>query len=202
MRLLFIFLTCLMVFAGCAATDAQSSATMTNSVFIEPVSNEDKVIFVSVSNTSGEEVNLKPKIINKLKNIGYTVVDNPNHAVFILQANVLYCNIQREDNVTDGAIIGGAIGAGIGGYNSGATGAVLSGLAGATLGALAASATEDTVLEMQVDINIGQTNRYGQYIQKRTTLIADSIKHDLQFNEVIGVLEDKIASKVSGIFME
>ncbi|MDA3967043.1 MULTISPECIES: complement resistance protein TraT [Helicobacter] len=193
----FIFLL-----SGCATNQVQSNVSMTNSIFIDPVHMNDRVIFISVSNTSGEYVNLKPKLVKSLENMGYLVTNNPNEAVFILQTNILYCNVKREENTADGAIIGGAIGAGIGGYNSGATGAVLSGLAGATLGALLGHASEDTIIQMQVDVSIKQINNYGHYTQRQTTMIAEASRRNLQLGEIVNMLEDRISSQISGIFRE
>lgn len=192
----------ILLLSGCATNQVQSNVSMTNSIFIDPVHMNDRVIFISVSNTSGEYVNLKPKLIKRLENMGYIVTNNPNEAVFILQTNILYCNVKREENTADGAIIGGAIGAGIGGYNSGATGAVLSGLAGATLGALLGHTSEDTIIQMRVDVSIKQINNYGNYMQRQTTMIAEASRRNLQLSEIVDTLEDRISSQISGIFRE
>ncbi|PKT75091.1 complement resistance protein TraT [Helicobacter winghamensis] len=155
-KLIFGFLSVL-VFSGCVTTTLQTKATMSQSVFIEPVNAIQKVIFVSVKNTIGEQINLQQSIEAKLSQKGYKITQNPDEATFILQANILYCDIKQENNAKDAAILGGAAGAGVGVYNhSSATGGVVGGLAGAAVGGLLGKLTEDKIFQMQVDINIRQ----------------------------------------------
>ena len=254
MKKLILHLLGVFVLSGCLTTTMQTKATMSQSVFIDPVAKSEQTIFIAMRNTSGQNINLQPKIIALLQSKGYTIVDDPQKANFILQANVLYCDIKQENNAVGAGVVGGMEGVGVGAYNhNSATGAVVGGLAGAALGALAGKLTEDTVFQMQVDINIrqkikggtintnssasrqasvsdgrraGLLNSFGgelgntqgggrlsdnrtnyneqiytgEYSEKQTTLLAEASKLNLNIDEAIPVLEDKIATQISGIF--
>ena len=143
----------LLLMSGCATSQLQTSAKMTQSVFVNPVAKEKRTIFVSMRNTSGVDVMLEPRVAQTLINKGYTVVDDPEKATYVLMANILYCNKKSENNVGSGAVMGGMAGAMA---NSGANGRSMAaaGLAGAVVGGLIGKATEDSIYQMQVDIAI------------------------------------------------
>ncbi len=154
----------LLLLSGCATSQLQTSAKMTQSVFVNPVAKEKRTIFVSMKNTSGTDIMLEPRVVQTLINKGYTVIDDPEKASYVLMANVLYCNKKSENNVASGALMGGAAGAIA---NSGSNGRSMAaaGLAGAVVGGLIGKATEDSIFQMQVDIVIrekakGKVNAY------------------------------------------
>lgn len=141
------------LFTGCATSELQTSAKMTQSVFINPVARDKRTIFISTKNTSGTDIHLEQKIVQALYAKGYTVVDDPDMATYVLMTNILFCNKKSENNVASGAMMGGAAGAIA---NSGSNGRSMAaaGLAGALVGGLIGKATEDTIFQMQVDIAI------------------------------------------------
>ncbi|EKJ5775032.1 complement resistance protein TraT [Campylobacter coli] len=142
---------------GCLTTTLQTNATMSQSIFLDPVAKEKRVVFLNIKNTSGHEVNLEPKLRSALEAKGYKIVDDPDKATYILSTNVLYCDKKQENNVAGGAAAAGATGVAISGYNGGgAGGMVAAGAAGALVGGLLGKLTEDTIWQMQVDINIKQ----------------------------------------------
>lgn len=142
-------------FSGCATTELQTNAKMTQSVFINPVKQELKTIFVSTRNTSGQKINLESAIVTELQAKGYKVVDDPDGATYVLLTNVLYCDKKQENNTAGAALGAGAVGAGISGYNHGGAGQAIGiGLGAALIGGLIGKATEDTIYQMQVDIVI------------------------------------------------
>lgn len=141
------------LFSGCATTELQTSATMTQSVFINPVAKDKRTIFVSTKNTSGTSINLESSIIGSLASKGYTVIDDPETATYVLMTNVLFCNKKSENNVATGALMGGVAGA-IANSGSSNRGFAAAGIGGAVVGGLIGKATEDTIYQMQVDIMI------------------------------------------------
>jgi len=142
-----------LIFSGCATSELQTSAKMTQSVFINPVAKEKRTVFINMKNTSGANINLERTIAQALGSKGYMLVDDPETATYVLMTNVLYCNKKQENNVGNGVVLGGATGAIA---NSGSNGRSMAaaGLAGAVVGGLIAKATEDTIYQMQVDIVI------------------------------------------------
>ena len=144
-----------LLFTGCATTELQTNAKMTQSVFINPVKKELRTIFISTKNTSGQRINLESSIISELMAKGYRVVDDPDMATYVLMMNVLYCDKKQENNAVGAGLATGVLGAGVAGYNGhGAGGTIGIGLGAAVVGALIGKATEDTIYQMQVDIVI------------------------------------------------
>ena len=82
----------LLLMSGCATTELQTSAKMTQSIFVSPASKEKRTIFVSMRNTSGTDIALEPRVTQALINKGYTIVGDPDKATYVLMANVLYCD--------------------------------------------------------------------------------------------------------------
>ncbi|MBS4241268.1 F-type type IV conjugative transfer system protein TraT [Campylobacter vulpis] len=143
--------------SGCLTTTLQTNSTMSQSIFLDPVAKEKRIVFLNIKNTSGHNVNLEPKLRTALEAKGYRIVDDPAMANYILSTNILYCDKKQENNAVGGAVAAGAVGAGISAYNSSsAGGAVAAGAAGAIVGGLLGKLTEDTIYQMQVDINIKQ----------------------------------------------
>lgn len=150
-------LVAMSLLTGCVTTQLQTSATMTQSIFLDPVAKDKKIIFLNVRNTSGQNINIESKLISILQSKGYVIVDDPEQATFILSTNILYCNKKQENNAAVGATLGTGLGVGVAAYNSqsmagaiATTGAI--GLASGLIGKL----TEDIIYQMQVDINIKQ----------------------------------------------
>lgn len=157
--------TVLLFMSGCATSQLQTSAKMSQSVFVNPVAKEKRTIFISMKNTSGTDIMLEPRVAQTLINKGYTVIDDPERATYVLMANVLYCNKKSENNVGSGAMMGGAAGA-IANSGSNARSMAVAGLAGAVVGGLIGKATEDSIYQIQVDVVIrekakGKVNAYS-----------------------------------------
>ncbi len=149
------FVAATMLFTGCATTELQTNAKMTQSIFINPVKKELRTVFLSSKNTSGQKINLENTIIAELQAKGYSIVDDPEAATYVLMVNVLYCDKKQENNAAGAALGAGAIGAGVSGYNHGGAGQAIGvGLGAALIGGLIGKATEDTIYQMQVDIVI------------------------------------------------
>lgn len=149
--------TAMVLFTGCATTELQTKVQMTQSIFVDPVAKDKRLIFVAMRNTSGQNINLENRIISALQSKGYTVVDDPDKATYILMANILYCDKKQENNALGAAGAGAATGATIAAYNRGGVGnAVAGAAAGALIAGIAGKLTEDTIYQMQVDVMVKQ----------------------------------------------
>lgn len=142
-----------LIFGGCATTELQTQTKMTQSIFLSPVKKEQRTVFVSVKNTSGQDVgNLEQKISSKLESKGYKVTDDPDAAKYTLMTNVLFANNLREAQAAgagvNGAIAGGVIGAMNSGGKDALAGAVVGGLLIGGIGKL----TEDEIYRMVTDV--------------------------------------------------
>ncbi|WP_267524719.1 complement resistance protein TraT [Campylobacter sp. MG1] len=186
------------LFSGCVTTNLQTNATMTQSIFIDPVAKDKKLIFLNIKNTSGQNINLESKLKYMLEQKGYIVVDNPENAIFILSTNVLYCNKKKENNAGIGAGIGAGTGLGVAAYNSNSmTGAVATTGAIALAGGLIGKLTEDTIYQMQVDVNIKQ-KATGKVLASTGTTQGQSSVNDSKRAGFMNSLAGNVHSDNSG----
>jgi outer membrane lipoprotein SlyB len=143
------------LFTGCATTELQTQTKMTQSIFLDPVKKELRTVFVSVKNTSGQDMGgLEQKINSNLQAKGYRLVDDPDTAKYTLMTNVLFANNLKEANAAgtgaNGAVLGGVMGA----VNSGGNGrsALGAALVVGGISTIAGKLTEDEIYRMVTDV--------------------------------------------------
>ena len=164
--------------SGCAATstavakrnlDVQTK--MSDSIFLDPVTPDERTVYVDVRNTSDQPaLDIAPQVRQAVEARGYQVVDDPKAARFVLQANVLQAGrtspTAAEANSGSsygGTLLGGAAG-GAAGYGLGhaglgvndALGTVVGALAGAAISTVADSYVQDTTYTLVTDIQISE----------------------------------------------
>ena len=158
------------VLTGCAATQTalehrtlEVSTKQSETIFLDPVSNAQKTVYVSVKNTSDEELNIAPQLKPALIVHGYKVVNNPNSAHYILQANVLKVgkmSVAASQSALGGgygsAIAGAVAGTAAGSLTQSSTGMIAGGLAGGVIGLAADSLVKDVNYTMITDIQISE----------------------------------------------
>ena len=184
-NLFFAVAVCLVFLVnGCAATrtliekrDLTVETKMSETIFLEPVSPEKRIVYVDIKNTTDKELTgIEYGIKGRIVSNGYMVTEDPAEATFILQANIL--KVGKSDleetnamfgegyqGVIEGAVIGGVIGGAIGGdvdeINKGTVaGAIAGGVAGFLFDAL----VTDDLFTMVTDIQIRERAREGERI--------------------------------------
>ena len=201
---------------------------MSDTIWLEPAAANQKTIFVKVSNTSGNNLNIEQKIISVLSAKGYRIVNDPAEAKYWLQANILKVdkvNLDNENGFSD-AVLGAGIGGVLGAQRSGgASTAIGWGLAGAAIGTLADALVDDTAYAMVTDILI--TEKTGRNVQTSTRnsvkqgnsgsmtstsnassnmekystrVLSTANQVNLNFNSAIPLLEDELGKVIAGIF--
>jgi len=145
--------------------ELETSVKMSETIFLEPVEPDKRVVWVHVRNTSDRQdidpVKIEHYIEKQLKRRGYKISDNPKKAYYRLQANVLYADHERE-GLTEDAMLAGAVGGGLlgstvgGGRTSQTAGAIVGAVAGAVAGGLAGSMIHVDKYLLVVDVNIGE----------------------------------------------
>lgn len=132
----------LLFLSGCAASqtligkrnlDVQTK--MSETIFLDPVGPDKKVIFVDVRNTSDKDnFDIAAPIKDAIAKRGYRITQNPDEAHYRLQANVL--SVAKTDpTAAQQALTGGYGGPLLSAVGGAATGAVIGGLAGGYAGA-------------------------------------------------------------------
>ena len=196
----------LVVFTGCATSKLQTQSKMSQTIFLTPVEKSLRIVYVDVKNTSGQEIdNVLPILQRKLQAKGYTLTDNPQTANYILVANILFANNKQENNAKDGAILGTVAGIGVANqHNRGGGRKLLSGVAGGAIGGVLASMTEDTIIQMLVDISVKEktkqsvsTSVQGSYgeakiIDGKRAGFMNTFGGDIRSKEGGGVMKDNI----------
>ncbi len=166
--------------ASCAATQTAlehgkltTSTKMSETVFLDPVSNNQKTIYVSVKNTSDQKINFTKPLAEALQSNGYKVVSNPGAAHYLIQANVLKIG-KMSKKASDAAIGSGfgstlaGIGTGvaIGGLTNNSNAMLAGGLAGGLASVAADALIKDVNYAMITDIQISERSHHK--IKQRT----------------------------------
>lgn len=146
--------------AGHATLTRDTQVKISQTIFLRP--SQDKTVYLELRNASDNPRAVLSDLPNTLRAKGYTVIDDPEKAHFIVQATTVFAAKAKPGSTLD-ALIAGGFGAGIGGAIG--TAAVLSGgnslgwiPGGAAIGALggflASKVTEDTHYAIVSDVQI------------------------------------------------
>jgi outer membrane lipoprotein SlyB len=166
---------------GCAATQTalehgslQVSTKQSDTIFLRPVPSTQKTVFVSVHNTSDEEVTIEPQLKKALVSHGYKVITNPDNAHYILQANILKVGkmsaAASQTALTGGfesAIAGAVVGTAAGSFTHSTAGMVAGGLGGGVIGLAADALVKDVNYTMITDIQISEKAGKGVKVNEQ-----------------------------------
>jgi hypothetical protein len=77
----------------------ETQTKMSETIFLDPVSDDKKTIYIQIRNTSDKkDLNIADQLKSNLLIKGYRVVDNLDKAQFILQANILQVGKNNLEN--------------------------------------------------------------------------------------------------------
>jgi outer membrane lipoprotein SlyB len=204
-----------LAFSGCATTAGNTtsasglssgnvalSTKMSSSIFLQPVSPQDKIVYVSTRNTStATGLNFKNQLISELISEGYRVTNNPQEANFMVMSNVLYIGKETSNYTLAGALAGGFGGALIGSrYNSGTStleGGALGALAGGILGSLLNTAKYMMVVDIQLE-----ERQAGTYTTSSTNASQGIASNVTTYNAGVknwAIYRDRIISQASAM---
>lgn len=168
---------------GCAATQTMISkrnldvqTKMSNTIFLNPVEDAQKNIYLQVRNTSDKpNFAMNSELKNALESKGYRVVTSLNSAHYLLQANILQVG-KTDPSAAEKALMGG-YGSNLGAvFTGGAVGALATGwsakgmLAGGLVGGIvdtvANAAVKDVTYTAITDLQISERAGKGMKIQE------------------------------------
>ena len=174
----------LVILCSCAATqvalehkDLDTQTKMSETIFLDPVPNSQKTVYVQVKNTSNQKMNLTKPIISAIQSHGYKVVNNPNHAHYVLQANVL--KIGKMSRSASQSAIGGGYGSALAGAGTGvalgalsnnSNAALAGGIVGGAIGFSADSLVKDVNYAMITDVQVSERTRGPIYQKTKSNL--------------------------------
>jgi hypothetical protein len=177
-------MTAFVILFGCAAVhtsiakkDLDVQTKMSDTVFLDPVSLDKRVVFVQIRNTSDKPFDIEGPIVTAIAARGYRITLNPDEAHFRLLGNVL--SVAKASptaaeaalaNGYGGVLGGGALGATVGGVTHGWTGAAVGGAVGGMVGGLtetvANAAVKDVTFMIVTDIEITEKARPGVMVRQ------------------------------------
>lgn len=154
---------------GCAATQTalehhtlEANTKLSKTIFLDPVSPSQKTVFVSVKNTSEENLTIEKPLAQALIERGYRVVNNPSQAHYMIQANVRKVGKMSRSaskNALGGgygsALAGAATGAALGSFGNSNT-VIGGGIAGGLVGLAADSLVKDVNYTVVTDVQISE----------------------------------------------
>ncbi|HBD9439215.1 TPA: complement resistance protein TraT [Legionella pneumophila] len=165
---------------SCAATQTaiehgklSTSTKMSETIFLDPVPSRQKTVYLSVKNTSDQNINFSRPLAEALESHGYKVVKNPGSAHYLVQANVL--KVGKMSRGASEAAIGSGFGSTLAGVGTGvAVGSltnssnamIAGGLAGGLASVAADALIKDVNYAMITDIQISE--RTTHKIKQRT----------------------------------
>jgi len=164
--------------SGCAATqvaiakrDLDVQTKMSATVFLEPAPAAERTVFVQIRNTSDKTLDLEADVARGIAARGYTVVQDPAAARYMLQANILHVGktdpTAAQAALRDGygtgygtGVTGAVVGAGsmyaLGGDHRGALGAAI---VGGIVETVASAAIKDVYYSVVTDVQIRERAR-------------------------------------------
>ena len=110
-----------MTLGGCAASrtmirygDLNTRTEMSESVFLELRSDLPQTVYIAESSTAGRDLTIRPALDRELTGSGYTVVDRPDDATYLIQINhlrLVKSDLSGDEDLRDAIRAGFAAGA-------------------------------------------------------------------------------------------
>lgn len=152
---------------ACAATQTMiehrslEAETNFKPIFLAPVSAKEKSIYISIENTTDQDIDINRKLTSAFREKGYVVYKNPGNAHYLLDAKVMKLGkISKSEETTMGgfgsALGGGAAGVAIGSLAKNSTAMIAGGLTGGLAGMAADALVKDVKYTMVTEIQISE----------------------------------------------
>ena len=187
--------------------ELSSKVEMSESVFLDPLNRGPTTVYVTEASSSGEEISVRPVLDRALRGNGYSLVDSPEEATYLIQLNHLQL-IEHElsANETVGDAIGSAWAAGgvtaLGAALLGAEGAAAElGLAVGIVAFILDAKTKHIALTLTTDVLITEvidTNGGPEVRTHETRIIAGASKVNLRRTEALPALVSGVTRSMIG----
>ena len=197
---------------GCAAIGTavrhgtlRSQTLMGKSVFLNPISNSQRTIYVQVHNTTDKNISIQSGLTDAIRAKGYTIMNNPKNAHYLLQVNILQLGRTSKSAAQEmmktgyGGAMEGAVSGALLAADTG-NDAVVGGVGGGIVSTVVDNAVQDVLISGIVDIKITEHVK-GHKPKIYTTRIGTTAdKVNLAFATARPSLEKNLTKSISGIF--
>ena len=174
------------ILAGCSAGDAMINHSkldvqthMSETVFLDPVPQSDRSVYVTARNTSDhQEIDLRGILAGAIAARGYQIVTDPDQAHYMLRVNVLQAGEMKDKIGMLSAkygepLIAGAAAAGATSALGGGMGATTGIGLGVGLAAFAANQMiKNVTYSVVVDMQLSERPRSGAKVKQSTSTLA------------------------------
>ncbi len=226
-----------LILSGCSATHTMISkrnldvqTRMSETVFLDPVSPDKRTVFIQVRNTSDKPgLSVEPLIVSAIQQRGYQIMNDPNKAHYMIQANVLQIgktDLREAEGLFASGFGGGVAGAVVGSQFGGGSGRGTASIIGAGVGIIGNALVKDIYFSMITDLQISEraaegvvvteavdsklkqgTSGYKSVTSSETTnwkryqtrILSTANKANLDYEESEPVLIQGLIQSVSGI---
>ena len=202
-----------MTLAGCATTrmairygDLSTKTEMSESVFLELRSDLPQTVYISEASTAGRELTVRPTLDRQLTASGYTLVDAPDEATYIIQINHLrlakfeLTGEQTVNNAIKGAFMAGA-GAALATDILGASGVAAEvGLAVSVLAFLLDSKTKHIAHTLTTDVLVTErVPASGELRYHETQIVSGASKVNLKLERCLPAMIGELSRSLAGL---
>lgn len=198
--------------SGCAATHVAISkreldvqTKMSSTIFLDPVPKNKQTIYLQVRNTSDRtDFQIADSIRAGIQSRGYKIVNDANHAHYMLQINILQVGkidpaaAERIFSAGYGGVIAGAMAGaamGNGSVRDASAGGLIGGIAETISGAFVKDVTYSIITDLQISERKG-----GSWKRYQTRVLSTANKVNLEFAEAQPNLEKGLVASLSGLF--
>lgn len=199
--------------ASCAATEValshknlEAETKLSKTIFLEPISNPQKTVFLVVKNTSDKDIRITSPLKAGFEAQGYRVTSSPATAHYVLQVNVLSAS-KLSQSASEKALgggfgsaaAGGLTGAAVGSFSDNGNMALAGGLVGGVAGLVADSLVKQVHYTLITDIQITE-HKKGRNARYTTRIVSEANQVNLSFEKAKPLLEKGLVHTVLGIF--
>ncbi|HXH11202.1 MAG TPA: complement resistance protein TraT [Alphaproteobacteria bacterium] len=168
------------ILSGCAAIhtsiakqELDVQTKMSDTVFLDPVGPDKKVVFVQIRNTSDPAFDLEAPVVSAIAAKDYRITQDPDAAHFRFLENVLNVSTASPTGAEaalasgyGGVWAGSATGAAVGGVTHGWQGTAVGGVVGGMTETVANAAMKDVTFMVVTDIEITEQAKPGVIVRQ------------------------------------
>lgn len=203
----FLLTSCFATHTAITKRDLEVKIRMSESIFLDPLSEDKQIAYVKVRNTSGDEtLDLENAIKTAFIEKGIKLTNDPDEAYYILQVNVLSSGIDKGDNIETSfgdAIIPGVLGGVVGKQAGGNVGAAIGAAAGAGAGFLGGTFVKDVTYSIVTDMQLSQRKSLssGRNILEKYSarVVSYANKVNLKYQDAQPKLLESLVNSISGM---
>lgn len=205
-----------MTLVGCSASrimirygHLKTQTEMSKSVFLELRSVLPQTVYISEASTAGRELTIRPTLDRQLAESGYTLVDSPDEATYIIQVNHLrLAEVELTGDQTLGDAIESALTAGagaalatdiLGESEAAAEVGLVVGVVGFVLDAATKHIAHTLTTDVLVTESVPVSGAERELRHHETQIVSGASKANLNLEEALPAMISGLSSSLAGL---